>query len=63
MIISNNADTVKIIDTRLSGIMTTPNVVLETANGSRLNLPYSWEDLDKIDEVNNMNKKNNGGKI
>lgn len=46
---SNNAETVKIIDTRDDAI-TVPNVILETAAGFRLSLPYTWEDLDKLDD-------------
>lgn len=54
---SNNADTVKIIDTRTSGLVTIPNVVLETAGGNRINLPYTWEQLDLIDKVNEQNNR------
>ena len=46
--ISNSPDTIKIVDTRDDPI-TVPNLIIETAGGNRIGLPYTYEDLDRID--------------
>lgn len=56
---SNNPDTIKILDTRNDAI-TVPNVILETAGGTRIALPYTWSDLDHLDSIN---MANNNGRI
>lgn len=52
---SNTPETIKIVDTRNDAI-TVPNVILETAGGNRISLPYTWEELDRLDDINKANK-------
>lgn len=52
--INNTPDNIKIIDTRDDSI-TVPHVIIETVGGIRICLPYTYEDLDRMDD--NINQK------